>query len=216
MPEASLPGAVEICSERSAAGIIRCAERDAVVRQEDDLQLVAHARVGVDLFADRVDRLDDALGQFVTGRGLGAENKNAWLHIEVRILQDAAIEREDMKQVQVLALVFMQPLDLDIEERGRIDRDAAFIEDDLGQANLVGMFHRHEFVLESGIVGPLLQPAKLVEISRPTVADFRRDQIGQERIGGKEPAAGRNAVGLVLNLDALRDKKRRSRRRGAS
>ena len=94
-------------------------ERDAIVRQEDDLELVAHARVVVDLVADGIDRLDDALGQVVAGRGLGGEDEDAGLHVELRVLQDAAIEREDVEQVQVLPLVLVQALDLDVEERSR-------------------------------------------------------------------------------------------------
>ena len=43
VPEASLP-AVEICSERSAAGKIRCAVLDVVVGQEGDLQPASHRR----------------------------------------------------------------------------------------------------------------------------------------------------------------------------
>ena len=37
VPEASVP-AVEICSERSAAGMIRLGQRDAVVGEEDHLE----------------------------------------------------------------------------------------------------------------------------------------------------------------------------------
>ena len=37
VPEASVP-AVEICSERSQAGKISSAQRDRVVRQEDDAE----------------------------------------------------------------------------------------------------------------------------------------------------------------------------------
>ena len=40
VPDASVP-AVEICSDRSAAGMIDLGQRDAVVRQEDDLQRLA-------------------------------------------------------------------------------------------------------------------------------------------------------------------------------
>ena len=42
VPEASVP-AVEICSDRSAAGMMLSARGDAVVGQEDELELVAHA-----------------------------------------------------------------------------------------------------------------------------------------------------------------------------
>ena len=47
VPRASIP-AVEICSERSAAGTMHLGEADVVVRHEHHLQHVAHGRVGVD------------------------------------------------------------------------------------------------------------------------------------------------------------------------
>ena len=55
VPEASMP-AVEICSERSAAGMIDLGEADVVVRQEHDLQPAAHSRVVVDDLGDVVER----------------------------------------------------------------------------------------------------------------------------------------------------------------
>ena len=61
VPEASMP-AVEICSERSAAGMIVLGQADIVVGQEHDLEQAAHRRVGVDTPGDVVDQLDDQLG----------------------------------------------------------------------------------------------------------------------------------------------------------
>ena len=78
VPEASLP-AVEICSDRSAAGIDALAVGDVEVRQEHDLQPVADLRVAIDHVADRVDQLDDQLGDVIAGRGLAAENEGARL-----------------------------------------------------------------------------------------------------------------------------------------
>jgi hypothetical protein len=81
VPEASLP-AVEICSERSAAGMMLLGERHAVVGQEGDLQLAADARVGVDARADDIDRADDVLREIVAGGRLGAEDKDARHDVE--------------------------------------------------------------------------------------------------------------------------------------
>ena len=55
VPEASLP-AVEICSDRSAAGKIALAVLDVEVGQEDDPQAVRASRVGVHHLGHRVDR----------------------------------------------------------------------------------------------------------------------------------------------------------------
>ena len=60
------------------------------VGEEDDLQSVAHDRVGVHDFADGVDELDDALGQEIAGRGFAAEDEGARGHVGLRIALAAA------------------------------------------------------------------------------------------------------------------------------
>ena len=64
VPEASMP-AVEICSERSAAGIDPLAVLDGEVRKKDDLEAIAHGRIAIDDVADGVDQLDDELGEMI-------------------------------------------------------------------------------------------------------------------------------------------------------
>ena len=65
--------------------------------------------------------------------------------------KQAAVEREDVQQVEVLALVFVQPLDLHVEERGGIHLDAAVPLDDAREIDLVGVLDAHEF--RSGTAG---------------------------------------------------------------
>ena len=66
--------AVEICSDRSAAGMIVLREADAVVGQEHDLQPAADVGIGVDDLGDVVGELDDQLGALVAGGGLAGED----------------------------------------------------------------------------------------------------------------------------------------------
>jgi len=61
VPEASIP-AMEICSLRSAAGIINCRQRDAIVGQEGNLDQVFCLLVIVHYFSHAVNELDDLLG----------------------------------------------------------------------------------------------------------------------------------------------------------
>ena len=107
-------------------------ERDAVVGQEGNLELTLDLRVFVDAVADDVDRADDVFREVVAGGGLGSENEHARHEVERRVLQQAAVKREDVQQVQVLALVFMQALDLHVEERVGGNFDAALGFDDGG------------------------------------------------------------------------------------
>ena len=103
----------------------------------------------------------------------------------------------------MLALVFMQALDLDVEESRGIDDDTAFAGDDLGEVDLVGVLHFHELLLELGILGQGLESTQFVEIALPAAADLRRDESCQAGIASKQPAAGRDAVGLVVELAGI-------------
>ena len=108
-----------------------------------------------------------------------------------------------MQQVEVLALVFVQALDMHVEERGGIDRHPAVPLDDAGKVDLVGLLDVHEIDLELGVLGELLQGAKLVEITLPAVADLGADQLAEPRIAGQQPAARGNPVGLVVDLSRV-------------
>ena len=66
--------AVEICSLRSAAGMIILCQRDAVVGQEGHLQQPLTSRVAVHHIGHVVNELDDLLGGPVAGRRLAGED----------------------------------------------------------------------------------------------------------------------------------------------
>jgi hypothetical protein len=76
VPEASLP-AVEICSDRSAAGIDRAGQLDVEVGQEHDLEPARTSGSALTTARDAVDQLDDQLGHAVAGRRLAAEDEGA-------------------------------------------------------------------------------------------------------------------------------------------
>ena len=104
----------------------------------------------------------------------------------------------------MLALVLVQALDLDVEERVWRHVDAALGLDDGGKVHLVGALDRHELLLESGVVRLLFQPAQPVEIGHPImVAEGFRDRGGQARVALQQPAARRDAVGLVLEFSRI-------------
>ena len=76
-----------------------------------------------------------------------------------------------MKEVQVLALVFVQALDLHVEHRRWIDFDATLGLDISCKTLLVGELHRHELLAEFSIIGVFIDFAELVQITFPSVAD---------------------------------------------
>ena len=182
----------EIGSGNDAGG-----ERHAVVRQEGDLQAVLDAGIRVDAGAHGVDRLDDGLGEVIARGGLGGEDEDTRDDVEVRVLDQAAVEGEDMQQVEVLALVLVQALDLDVEEGVGRNQDPALALDLRGEEHLVLPLDRHELRLEGRLIGPFLELAELVEVAHPAVANLARDEGGEAEIAGAEPAARRDAVGHV-------------------
>ena len=68
-----------------------------------------------------VDELDDDLRQLIGGRRLAGEEEGARGHVEVRVLAQPVIENDDPQRVEQLPLVFVNALDLAIEDRVRID-----------------------------------------------------------------------------------------------
>src|SRR5690606_9602076 len=99
--------------------------------------------------------------EVVAGGGLGGEDEHARGDVERRILQQATVEGENVEQVEVLALVFVQALDLHVEERVGRHLDAAVGLDDLGEGGLVGALDVHEFLLETGVAGGEFETAEL-------------------------------------------------------
>ena len=72
----------------------------------------------------------------------------------------------------MLTLVFVQALDMHIEEGRWIDGNAAVSLDDSGQIEFVGVLDIHEIRLELRIVGEAFQAAKFVQIGFPAMPDF--------------------------------------------
>ena len=174
-------------------------EGNPVVRHEGDLEFALDAGVGVDLGANGVDRLDDELGGVIARRSLGREDEGARRDVEVGVLEQAAVEPKDVEQVEVLALVFVEALDLHIEHGGGVNLNAALIKDALGEFFFVRVFNRHEFLAERSVVGRGLKLAQQVEIALPAAADGARDEVGEARVASHEPAARGDAIGLVVD-----------------
>ena len=153
-------------------------KRNAVVWQEGNFDQVFDAWVGVDLGSHGIDGFDDELGGIVSWCGFGSEDEDAWGERLFGILENAAVEGQNVEQIQVLTLVFVEALDLDVEEGRGIDLNAALFLNDLGEEFLVLVFDRHEFLAELGIFGEGFEFAELVEIAFPSASDAGRDEVG--------------------------------------
>ena len=89
------------------------------------------------------------------GRGLGAENIGARYEFGGRIVLDLVVQVQDMQDIQHLALVFMQTLDLYVENGAEVDLDAVVLFNICGQPLLIMPFDlreavEHLFVLAKG------------------------------------------------------------------
>jgi hypothetical protein len=119
VPDASLP-AVEICSLTSAAGNRSWPRGDIVVFQEQDPHLLADPAVVIDQAGHDVDELDGLLGFPIAGGRLAAKEEGPWRNLHLGIGLQDIVQMQDMENIEELALVEMDPLDLDIKDGGRV------------------------------------------------------------------------------------------------
>ena len=175
-------------------------EAHAVIWKKDYLEFVVDSGVGVDHGGDGIDRFDDTLCEVVAGSGFGGEDEDAWGDIEMGSLEKAPIEGENVEEIEVLSFVLVEPLNLDIEEGGWVDGDVAVLLDQAGEADLVGVFDSHEFLLKLGIIGKGFEVAKSIKVPFPTVADRAGDQVAEEGITSEKPAPRSDAIGFVIKL----------------
>ena len=92
---------------------------------EADFHDVVDAGIVVHHVGDPVDEADDLLGEGVARRRLTGEDEGGGLDLEIGIRQTAVIEIHHLHDVQQLALVCMEALDLDIEDGVRVNDEPA-------------------------------------------------------------------------------------------
>ena len=179
-------------------------ERNPIIREEDHFEFPPDAFVGVDPGANDIDRTDDVLREVVARRGLRSEDEDARHQIDCRILQDPPVECENVQQIEMLPLVFVEPFDLHVEQRIRGNHDATQILNRRGELNLVGAFDSHELTLNPRVVGELFQPTEQIEIADPGLAaELPRNQFRQSGVALKQPASRRDAIGFVLKFTRI-------------
>ena len=173
---------------------------DAVVLEEDHLQLAVDVGVVVDDLAEGADEADDLLRHIIGGSRLRPEDESAGFDVESGVLFQAEIEVENVQRVQELTLVLMQPLDLHVEDGVRVDGDAVRLLDVRREPLLVAALdvgELHEDVAVAHIAHEILQ---FVRVREPAVSDEVGDERGELRVRLRHPAAVSDAVGHVGEL----------------
>ena len=178
-------------------------QRYLVVLEEYDLQLVAYCRIVVDHLGDGVDQLDGLFRYCVARCGLGAEDKGARNEIHIRIVLQLVIQADDVQNVQHLALVLVQTLNLYVKDGVHVDFDAVVRLDIIRQTLLVVALDLAQLVEQLLVVRIVVQNLQLGRMGAVAGADLALDQLSQLRVGLTQPAAVCNAVGDVAELGGV-------------
>ena len=172
-----------------------------VVRHEHHLQQAAHRRVVVDDPRDVVDQLDDQLGLHVARRRLAGEDLHPRHPVALGMGADRVVERDRLEDVEQLALVFVDALDLHVEQRAR-DRRRCRAGRVISLASVALLARLTCGELLPGTPRSSAKRSSSVErfdIVEQAVADRLADQLRQARIALHQPAPRRDAVGLVVD-----------------
>ena len=113
---------------------------------------------------------------------------------------EAAIKVDDMQHIEQLAFVFMDTLDLHIEHGIGIEDNAAASFDQRPQPQLVRLLDCCPTRPKRLIVGMRRKCLQSLQLDLPAIANRFRNQTGQLRVTGDQPASRRDAVGLVVEF----------------
>ena len=144
-----------------------------------------------------IDELDDQLGKMVGGRRLPREEERPRRHLQVRVRPQPVVEHHDAQGVEKLPLVFVDALDLAIKDGVRIHGLPGGGFEPLGELSFGLALGLAEVVAKAPVVGQRFELAQLGQVGDPAVANGRGDRAGQGGVRQQQPAARRDAVGLV-------------------
>ena len=176
------------------------AKGDVVVGQKHHLEPIFDGGVVVDHIPHGGDEFDHQLGHEVAWSRLAAKDEGARNHIQVGILLDALVEGDDVEDIEVLALVFVDALYLHVKHGIGVDGNARVLADVAGKILLDVVLNLSPIFSESGIVGVAFDLAQLIHVLQPAVANFFGVEGGEAGVGQGNPAAGGDAIGDVADF----------------
>ena len=119
------------------------------------------------------------------------------VHSALGLGADRLVGGDRLQDVEQLPLVLVNPLDVDVEHRRRVDRDAGPLRDQRREPLLVGPLGAREALAKGAVLGQRRHGLELLEIGQPARADRFGDQVRQIRVALAQPAPRGDAVGLV-------------------
>ena len=171
---------------------------DVIVLDHDDLQVGSHVGIVCDPLRQRQDQMDDVLGDSVGRCRLAAKDDGDGVLRSIAVL-DVEVLPDDVEREHLLALVLVDTLDLNIDDRVGGNGHALLERHELAHDGLglgLGGGQALKNVLVVGEFGELAQVAG----AAPIGTDYIVEQAGERRVGSLDPAAEGDAVGLVGEL----------------
>jgi hypothetical protein len=114
---------------------------DVVIRDEHNLQQITNILVVVDHIPNFVDEVNNRLGHPVAWCSLSSKDGNLGHHLLALFSchgLDLQVSVNAAKDIELLALVLVNTLNLNVKQRSRVDLDSSGLENELGKSSLVG------------------------------------------------------------------------------
>ena len=117
-------------------------------------------------------------------------------------MTDAVVQVDDVQHIEQLPFVFMDALDLYVEQGIHGEVHAAFFLHQPGQLLLVDAFRFGPLLVKIPVlfIGPWLELFDLGKIGDPCLTDLAADEGGHLGVGVGDPAPWRDAVGFVVEF----------------
>ena len=144
---------------------------DIEIWNEGNFHARIHIWIGIYRLCNRIDELDDALGHEVTGRRFASKNEGARWYCQRRVLLEPAIHGNNVQNVQMLALVFMNALHLNVKQPAGIDLDPGLRLDVRCEALLVAEFYGAPVALKGVVAGVNIELAQQDRFRQPLLAE---------------------------------------------
>jgi hypothetical protein len=92
--------------------------------EENNLQSSSYSRIIVHNVGDGIDQFNNKIGRKISGRRLAPEDKGARGDVYPRVFPDPVIERDYVKDIKMLALMFLKAFHMYVEKAIGINRNS--------------------------------------------------------------------------------------------
>ncbi len=147
------------------------------IREKNDFQAFCHVRIVIYHFGNRIDKLYDKVRSKITGRGFASENNGPGRYLRSRIFFDPVIKCNDVEYIKMLTLVFMDMLQLNIEERSGINGNSSPVMNNPRKITLIVMLNLLPLLNKCRIVGKGFELFDFFQLPDPAVSDRIRDKF---------------------------------------